>query len=200
MRDDATGHDWWHTDRVVRIALRIAEDEGADAVVVELAALLHDLEDWKLAGGDATAAPRAARALLERLGADASIVDQVCEIVAGVSFKGAGVPTPMRTIEGKVVQDADRLDAIGAIGIARVFAYGASAGRAIHDPDFVPRAHSSFEEYKSAPSPSIAHFYEKLLLLKDRMNTSTGRRLAQNRHAFMEEYLRRFYSEWNGEA
>ncbi len=200
MAGDATGHDWWHTERVVRVARRIAREERADEFVAELAALLHDLEDWKLAGGDASAAPRAARAWLSGLAVEPEVIDHVCDIIANVSFKGAGVPTPMRTKEGMAVQDADRLDAIGAIGIARVFAYGGSSGRAIHDPDYTPRLHDSFEEYKVNANPSIAHFYEKLLLLKDRMNTATGRRIAEGRHAFMVEYLDRFYREWDGDA
>lgn len=200
MQDDTTGHDWWHTERVAHVAIRIASEEGADAYVVELAALLHDLADWKLMGGDLSAGPRAARTWLESLQVESPVVDHVCEIVAGVSFKGAGVPTPMRTVEGMAVQDADRLDAIGAIGIARVFAYGGSSGRAIHDPDYHPQAHDSFEAYKNNANPSVAHFYEKLLLLKDRMNTRAGKRIAQGRHDFMEAYLERFYKEWNGEA
>ncbi len=200
MQGDTSGHDWWHTHRVVQTALRIAGEEGADPFVVELAALLHDLADWKLAGGDESAGPRVARQWLEGLGADGNAVDHVCEIVGGVSFKGAGVPTPMRTAEGRVVQDADRLDAIGAIGIARTFAYGGHAGREIHNPAAVPCQHGSFEEYKNSTSPTTLHFHEKLLLLKDRMNTPAGRRIAGERHDFMKEYLDRFYREWEGKA
>jgi uncharacterized protein len=199
LSGDASGHDWWHTDRVVRVALRIAREEGADHYVVELAALLHDLADWKFAGGDESAGPRAAREWLESLEADPAVIDHVCEIVAGVSFKGAGVATPMRTVEGMAVQDADRLDALGAIGIARAFAYGGRIGSALHDPDFAPRLHGSFEEYKKGGSPTTAHFHEKLFLLKDRMLTSTGRRLAGERHRFMEQFIDRFEKEWAGE-
>ena len=184
---------------MVRVALRIASEEGADLYVVELAALLHDLADWKFAGGDEHAGPRAAREWLQSMGVQPDVVDHVCDIVAGVSFKGAGVPTPMGTVEGMAVQDADRLDALGAIGVARAFAYGGRIGSPLHDPSFEPRLHASFEEYKRSGSPTTAHFYEKLLLLKDRMHTNTGRRLAEARHGFMEQYLSHFFKEWDGE-
>lgn len=200
LEGDSSGHDWWHTHRVVRTALAIAGEEGADPFIVELAALLHDLADWKFSGGDDTAGPRAARDWLEGLGADPETVMRVCEIVGGVSFKGAGVPTPMATREGECVQDADRLDALGAIGIARAFAYGAIKGSLLHDPDYEPRLHGSFQEYRSAAGATTAHFHEKLFLLKDRMNTAAGRRIAEERHAYMEGYLARFLAEWDGEA
>ncbi|HET9983593.1 MAG TPA: HD domain-containing protein [Longimicrobiales bacterium] len=200
QQNEASGHDWWHTDRVRRTALRLAAEEGADPLVVELAALLHDVGDWKLAGGDVDAAPRLARAWLESLGADTGVVDHVAEIVATLSFKGAGVPTPMRTVEGAVVQDADRLDALGAIGVARAFAYGGSRGRPLHDPDAAPRLHASFEEYRRAAGGTLNHFHEKLLLLRDRMNTPAARALADERHRFMEEFVRRFMAEWAGEG
>jgi len=200
LKRDFSGHDWWHTHRVVRTALAIAGEEGADPYIVELAALLHDLADWKFSGGDETAGPRAAREWLEGLGADPETVVRVCEIVGGVSFKGAGVPTPMATREGECVQDADRLDALGAIGIARAFAYGAIKGSPLHDPDSEPRLHGSFQEYRSAAGGTTAHFHEKLFLLKDRMNTAAGRRIAEERHSYMEGYLARFLAEWDGEA
>lgn len=196
MRDDATGHDWWHTDRVVRLSLRIASEEGADSFVVELAALLHDLADWKLVGGDEKAGPRVARQWLEGLGVEGPTVVHVCDIVGSVSFKGAGVPTPMRSVEGMAVQDADRLDALGAIGIARTFAYGGHAGHPIYDPESEPTPHATFDEYRESKGSTVAHFYEKLLLLKDRMNTPTGKRIAAERHAFMEQFLDRFFREW----
>ena len=195
---DASGHDWWHIDRVRRNALRIGREEGADVFVVELAALLHDVADWKFHGGDETAGPRVAREWLEREAVGPSVVDHVCAIIAGLSFKGAGVATAMPTLEGRVVQDADRLDAIGAIGIARAFAYGGHKGRAIYDPGIPPERHDSFAAYKRNTGPSINHFYEKLLLLRDRMQTPTGRRLAEERHQFMERFLGQFFAEWNG--
>lgn len=199
LADDSSGHDWWHIDRVRRTALEIAREEQADLGVVELAALLHDVADWKFHGGDDQAGPRAAREWLELNNVDPKVVDAVCEIVAGVTFKGAGVVTEMSTLEGKCVQDGDRLDAIGAIGIARAFAFGGHFGRPMHDPETPHQLHESFAAYKSKHSPTINHFYEKLLLLKDRMQTSTGRRLAAQRHAFMEAYLKQFFSEWNAD-
>jgi len=198
LAGDCSGHDWWHIDRVRRNALHIAASEGADLFVVELAALLHDVADWKFHDGDDTAGPRAARAWLARNEVDTVTIDQVCEIIASLSFKGAGVATEMKTIEGKCVQDGDRLDAIGAIGIARAFAFGGHFGRAMYDPDVAPEQHQSFAAYKSKGGPTINHFYEKLLLLKDRMQTATGRQLAAERHVFMEGFLKQFFSEWNG--
>lgn len=198
MSGEGTGHDWWHVHRVRRTALRLAGEEDADPYVVELAALLHDIADHKFHGGDHTAGPRAARAWLESAGAEAEVIDHVCEIIAALSFKGAGVPTPMRTPEGAVVQDADRLDAIGAIGIARAFAYGGSRGRPLHDPEAAPEMHDSFEAYKAGSGATTAHFHEKLLLLRDRMNTAAARRIADGRHRYMEEYLARFQAEWDG--
>lgn len=198
MSGEGTGHDWWHIHRVRQTALRLAREEGADAYVVELAALLHDIADHKFHGGDETAGPRAARAWLEPLGVDEAVIAHVVDIIAGLSFKGAGVDTSMRTPEGRVVQDADRLDAIGAIGVARAFAYGGSRGRALHEPDVSPEAHGSFEAYKSSTGPTINHFHEKLLLLRERMNTSAARRMAEGRHRFMEQFLARFHAEWDG--
>lgn len=194
---DSTGHDWWHIQRVRTCALRIGQREGADLYVVELAALLHDIADWKFHGGDDSLGPSRAARWLASLNVEASTVDHVSEIIAGVSFKGLHVPTPMRTLEGKVVQDADRLDAIGAIGIARAFAYGGHAGRALYDPAVEPQQHASFEAYKKSTGPTINHFYEKLLFLKDRMNTATARQLAEERHRFMVDFLKRFDAEWN---
>jgi uncharacterized protein len=198
LAGDSTGHDWFHVERVRNTALSIARDERADLFVVELAALLHDVADWKFADGDHTASPRAARRWLEATPVPTQIVEHVEEIVANLSFKGAGVVTPMRSLEGQIVQDADRLDALGAIGIARTFAYGGHKGQAMHDPAIPPQMHASFEAYKSNVGTTINHFYEKLLLLKDRMNTATGKRLAAERHAFMERYLEQFCAEWDG--
>lgn len=197
---DTSGHDWWHIERVRQLALRIGREEGADLFVVELAALLHDVADWKFHDGDETVGPRRARQRLSGLGVDAETIDHVCGIIAGVSFKGAGVPTPMSTLEGRVVQDADRLDALGAIGIARTFAYGGHVGQAMHDPDVPPEQHESFAAYKRSRGTTINHFHEKLLLLKERMSTQSGRALAEERHAFIEQFLERFEREWKGEA
>jgi uncharacterized protein len=166
--EEASGHDWHHIHRVWRLARKIAVAEGARLDVVELAALVHDIADWKFYGGD-----------------DA------------ISFKGAGVRQPMRTLEGQCVQDADRLDAIGAIGIARCFAYGGHAGRLMYDPEVPPVLHATADAYKAAKGTSVNHFYEKLFLLKDRMNTATGHLLAQERHRYMASFVERFLEEWN---
>ncbi|MBW6498792.1 MAG: HD domain-containing protein [Bacteroidales bacterium] len=198
LAGDGSGHDWWHVYRVWKTAVRIGQREQADLYVVELAALLHDIADWKFHDGDELAAPKAARTWLEKLKVEEEIIAHVCDIVAGVSFKGAGVTTPMQTLEGMVVQDADRLDALGAIGIGRAFAYGGSKGREMHNPGEKPVLHSSFEAYKKSKGPTINHFYEKLLLLKDQMNTNAGKEMAQERHHYMEQFLHRFFEEWDG--
>lgn len=202
MQHDATGHDWWHVWRVWQTARKLAEREDADTVVVELAALLHDVADWKLHDGDLSAGPVAAEEWLRRFQSQlgSSLIAHVCGIVGTVSFKGAGVATPMASIEGKCVQDADRLDAIGAVGIARCFAFGGARNRLIYDPEQPPEPHDSFEAYRAKSGPSINHFYEKLLLLKDRMQTDAGRELAESRHAFLETFLNRFFAEWDTPA
>lgn len=197
---EGSGHDWWHIERVRTNALLIAREEDVDLVVVELAALLHDIADHKFHDGDDTVGPRVARAWLESIGVDEGTIAHVCDIIATLSFKGAGTSSQMRSREGMVVQDADRLDAIGAIGIARTFAYGGHANREIYNPDIPPVQHGSFEEYKTNSSPTINHFHEKLLLLKGRMNTRTARRIAEGRHRFMETFLDQFHREWNGDA
>lgn len=206
---DSSGHDWWHIARVWKTALALCRYEGGDVFTVELAALLHDLDDWKLvpsplhlsttgsgAGGEGR--PVRAEAWLRQMGVDSALTEHICEIITGLSFKGALVETPMRTLEGQIVQDADRLDAIGAIGIARAFAYGGHKGRLLYDPASPPQMHASFEQYQNSGSATINHFYEKLLLLKDRMNTPTAKRIAAGRHAYMEEFLQRFMKEWEG--
>lgn len=193
-------HDWWHVHRVWMNARAIAKTEPVDELVVELAALLHDIADHKFHGGDLTAGPRAARAWLHEANCAPAIADRVVDIIARVSFKGAGVADDMPSLEGRVVQDADRLDALGAIGIARAFAYGGHAGRPIHDPDRDYERHDSFEAYRTGDGATVAHFHEKLLLLRDRMHTATGRRLADERHRFTESFLQRFYAEWDGLA
>jgi uncharacterized protein len=195
LKGDSSGHDWWHVHRVRNLALRIAKEEKADPFIVELAALLHDVDDFKL-GGDGT--PKKARQWLESQGIDADIIDRVCVIIENVSFKGASVQSKMESIEGRCVQDADRLDAIGAIGVARTFMFSGSKGRMMHDPDSKPVLHSDYQQYKNDKGTTINHFHEKLLLLKDRMNTATGKRLAEGRHNYMELFLREFHDEWDG--
>jgi uncharacterized protein len=200
LSSDTTGHDWWHIHRVRQNAKRIGVEEGADMFIVELSALLHDIADWKFHDGDETAGPREARIWLEQLNVGADIINHICQIIEGISFKGAGVSGQMKTKEGMVVQDADRLDALGAIGIARAFAYGGYKGRPIHDPNVPPEQHETFEQYKKSSGPTINHFYEKLLLLKDQMNTPTGKTMAEERHAFLVTFLDRFHAEWQGRA
>jgi uncharacterized protein len=196
LASEGSGHDWWHIDRVWRMAKRIGQAEGADLLIVELAALLHDIADWKAHAGDSAIGPKKANDWLRSLDVDPATVQQVCQIIADISFKGANVEQPTLSPEGKVVQDADRLDAIGAIGIARAFAYGGSKGRLIYDPTCKPVEHDSADAYLKNNGTTINHFYEKLLLLKDRMNTATGKAMAEKRHQFMEDYLVQFYEEW----
>ncbi len=193
---EGSGHDWHHIHRVWMLARQIGEAEGAEPQVTALGALLHDIADWKFHGGDDTIGPREAERLLVREGAPHDLVAAVVEIVATISFKGAGVKNEMRSLEGKCVQDADRLDALGAIGIARCFAYGGHAGRLLHDPGVAPVIHATAAAYKSATGTSLNHFYEKLFLLKDRMNTAAGYALAEERHRFMEDFVRQFVREW----
>ncbi len=197
---ESSGHDWHHIHRVWQLARQIAEHEGADPVIAELGALVHDIADWKFHGGDDSVGPREARLLLSEEGAPAAVIEAVVDIVASISYKGAGVATPMRSLEGRCVQDADRLDAIGAIGIARCFAYGGHAGRLMHDPDEPPVLHQTAAAYKASKGASLNHFYEKLFLLKDRMNTPTGRALAEPRHQFMQDFVTQFLAEWNVSA
>ena len=195
---DSSGHDYYHTVRVYSIATEIAKQEYADVNIVQLAALLHDVDDKKLSP-ETHATKKNAVDFMTANGVDVDIVNIVCKIIDEVSFAGTDSVVP-RTIEGKCVQDADRLDAIGAIGIARTFAYGGSRGRKIYDPDIKPRIGMSKEEYqKNMNSTSINHFYEKLLLLKDMMNTTAGKKLAEHRQAVMQEFLNEFMAEWKGE-
>ncbi|MTK52649.1 HD domain-containing protein [Paludibacter sp.] len=200
LSGESSGHDWWHVYRVWKSAVHIGKQEQTNLFVVELAALLHDIADWKFHDGNDEVGPQRAAEWLQTLHVDDATIAHVCDIIRHISFKGAGVTTAMQTIEGKVVQDADRLDAIGAIGIARTFAYGGSKGREMYNPDVSPLLHDSFEAYKQNQSHTINHFYEKLLLLKERMNTATARQLAEQRHRVMEDYLNQFYREWDGEA
>ncbi len=199
LEGEGTGHDWWHVYRVWKNAVHLCRGEGGGLFVIELAALLHDIADWKFNGGDDSVGPKLARGWLESLQVDEGVIAHVCEIIKEITFKGAGVRSRMQTKEGMIVQDADRLDAIGAIGIARTFAYGGYKGREIYNPAIKPERHETFEEYKNKIGPSINHFYEKLLLLKDLMNTKTAKDIAEKRHQFMEQYLHRFFTEWEGE-
>ncbi|GAB3531450.1 HD domain-containing protein [Pontibacter brevis] len=199
LSGEGSGHDWWHIYRVWNNAKSIAPHEDADMYVVELAALLHDIGDHKFHNGDETVGPRMAREWLQQHEVEGETIDHICEIIKDLSFKGAGTSSVMKTTEGCVVQDADRLDAIGAIGIARTFAYGGHKNRELYNPHIKPELHDSFEKYKASTAPTINHFYEKLLLLKDRMHTDTARQLAEARHRYMESFLEQFYAEWEGE-
>lgn len=194
---EGSGHDWWHIFRVWQNALYLAREEQANLEVVQLAALLHDIADWKFQDNQQDGGAQAARLWLNEQGAPEDLILAVTRIIDEISYKGAGVATPMSSPEGRIVQDADRLDAIGAMGIARAFAYGGFKGREMHHPDIAPEHHASFEAYKNNNGPTINHFYEKLLLLKDRMNTAAGKKLAEERHRYMEIFLEQFQREWN---
>lgn len=193
-----SGHDWWHICRVWKTAKQIAKGEIADMLVVELGALLHDIADSKFNGGDEAIGPAKAKVFLETLQLEATTIDHVVQIVANISFKGGKEVQLFKSIELDIVQDADRLDAMGAIGIARAFNYGGFKNRPIHNPNIAPNLNKTKEQYKHNNDPTIHHFYEKLLLLKDKMNTTTGKQLAQERHQFMEQFLAQFYKEWEG--
>jgi uncharacterized protein len=195
LKNAEGGHDWWHINRVWINAKTILETESANALVVELAALLHDIADAKFHDGDESLGPRIAGNFLNELEVDQTVIEHVEQIIKNISFKSSFEPVYFQSKELDIVQDADRLDAIGAIGIARAFSYGGFKGREIYNPDIEPNLKMSKAEYKNAASPSINHFYEKLLLLKDRMNTPTGRAMALQRHEFMEAYLKQFYLE-----
>lgn len=198
LQAEGSGHDWWHSYRVWQSAKRFARYEQADSFIVELAALLHDIADWKFHDGDESVGPRVAREWLTSLSVDDMVIEHVCQIIKDISFKGAGVATPMKTKEGMVVQDADRLDAIGAVGIARCFAYGGHKKNVMYEPEIQAVMHKSAQAYKTSQSNSINHFYEKLLLLKDRMNTQAARYVAEKRHVVMEKFLEQFMKEWDG--
>ena len=198
LAGDGSGHDWWHIFRVWTLAKKIAVEEKAQMEIVELGSLLHDIADWKFHGGDDSIGPAMAQEFLSNNDVDPQLTESVVDIVSTISYKGAGVATPMKTLEGKIVQDADRLDAIGALGIARTFAYGGYKNRLIYHPDEKPVLHQSYADYKNNKGHTINHFYEKLLLLKERMNTKTGKRIADGRHQFMQSFLEQFYREWDG--
>lgn len=193
---DPTGHDYWHFDRVARLAKKIAASEKikVNMFVLELGALLHDVGDWKF-HDDEKAGGKKARQILSKLRVPDQIISEVEHIVDNVSFKGAKVKNKMKSLEGKIVQDADRLDALGTIGIARVFATSAFFKHILYDPNIKPVLHENFEDYKKS-SVGINHFYEKILLLKTRMNTKTGKKIAQKRHKYIEDFLKKFLEEW----
>lgn len=192
---EGSGHDWFHVDRVRKMAVRIGRQEGCDLFIAEMAALLHDLDDWKLTDSGSSTQSKSEKWLHE-VDVSSEVSELILKIIDEVSYKGAGTETLVSSVEAAVVQDADRLDAIGAIGIARTFAYGGHKNRLIYDPQVSPVMHSDFEEYKKSTAPTLNHFYEKLLLLKDRMNTETAKAIAEGRHQFMENYLSQFYEEW----
>lgn len=190
------GHDWWHAERVWNMSKRIAQTEKVDLFVVELGALLHDIADSKFSGGDETAGPLKARNFLSSIFVDEEVISHIVLIIENISFKGGREEQKFRSLELDIIQDADRLDAMGALGIARTFNYGGHKGREIYNPHIKPQLTMTKEEYKSSTAPTLNHFYEKLLLLKDRMNTVSGRKLAEQRHSFMENFLAEFFLEW----
>ena len=193
------GHDWFHIERVYKNALLIAREEKCDLQIVQLAALLHDIADSKFHNGDETIGPETARNFLESKNIAPETISHIINIIENISFKGGNFDKNFHSVELDIVQDADRLDAIGAIGIARAFNYGGFKNRALYDPKIAPNTNMSIEEYKRSQAPTINHFYEKLLLLKDKMNTQTGKQIAQQRHQFMQNFLSQFYAEWEGE-
>jgi uncharacterized protein len=193
------GHDWWHILRVWNNAKLIAQTEPADMLVVELAALLHDIADAKFHNGDEEIGPKTAVTFLQSLQVEHSVIEHIEVIIRNMSFKSSMDGNKFHSPELAVVQDADRLDAIGAIGVARAFNYGGFKGRELHNPEIAAKLNMSKDEYKNTTAPTINHFYEKLLLLKDKMNTETAKQLAGQRHQFMETFLEQFYAEWNGE-
>lgn len=193
------GHDWFHVERVYRNSVLISKNEVCDVTVVQLGALLHDIADSKFHDGDETIGPKIAREFLELKGVAEESIAHVVNIIENISYKGGNFEKKFCSIELDIVQDADRLDAIGAIGIARTFNYGGFKNRALYNPKIAPNGRMTREEYKNGDSPTINHFYEKLLLLKDKMNTPTGKLIAEERHRFMQTFLSRFYAEWEGE-
>lgn len=199
LKDAEGGHDWFHIERVYKNALLIAKEEQADNFVISLGALLHDIADYKFHDGDESVGPKIASEFLNSQKVSQEIIDHVIKIIENISFKGGNGNQHFHSIELDILQDADRLDALGAIGIARTFNYGGFKGRPLYDPSIQPDLNMTKEQYKASNAPTINHFYEKLLLLKERMNTTTGRKIAEQRHQFMEDYLQQFYAEWNGE-
>ena len=192
------GHDWWHIERVWINAKKIAQSESVNLFIVELGALLHDIADHKFNEGDESIGISKARRFLESFAVDEIIIDHIEKIMMNISYNGGNFSQEFSSLELAVVQDADRLDAIGAIGIARAFNYGGFKGSELYNPAIKPSIGMTVEQYQKSTAPTINHFYEKLLLLKDRMNTETGRKMAEQRHQFMEQYLEQFFKEWDG--
>ena len=198
LNDAEGGHDWFHIERVYKNAILIAKDTICDLTVVQLGALLHDIADSKFHNGDETIGPKTARAFLEAQNVSEDTIVHVVNIIENISYKGGNFEKKFSSVELDIVQDADRLDAIGAIGVARAFNYGGFKNRALYNPEIAPVTNMTKEEYKKNNAPTINHFYEKLLLLKDKMNTETGKQIAEERHRFMEAFLAQFYAEWEG--
>lgn len=199
LQDAEGGHDWFHIERVYKNAVLIAQEETCDLTVVKLGALLHDIADAKFHDGNEEIGPETARKFLEDQNVPEEIIEHVVQIIKNISFKGGNFIRTFASKELEIVQDADRLDALGAIGIARAFNYGGFKNRALYNPTISPKLNMTKEEYKKSDSPTLNHFYEKLLLLKDKMNTERGKKLAQERHRYMEAFLSQFYAEWEGE-
>jgi len=199
LKGAEAGHDWFHMQRVYKNAILIADGEQCDLEVVKLGALLHDIADSKFHNGDETVGPKVAREFLESQNASEETTIHVIKIIENISFKGGNFEKKFTSKELDIVQDADRLDALGAIGIARTFNYGGFKNRQLYNPEIAPKLNMSKEEYKNSEAPTINHFYEKLLMLKDKINTKTGKKIAHERHQFMELFLSQFYAEWEGE-
>ena len=189
-------HDWFHIERVYNLSMYLQEKEGGNKTIIELAALLHDISDHKYNGGDWNAGAKTAIDLMKEVGFSAEIANRVAHVISQVSFKGAKVQDDVESIEAQIVQDADRLDAIGAIGIARAFSYGGSKNRPLYHPEIEPTLHTSKEEYAKSVSHTVNHFYEKLFLVKDLLKTNTGKQLAEKRHQIMQKFIADFYDEW----
>ncbi len=198
LQNAEAGHDWFHVERVYKNALLIANAEDCNLEIVKLGALLHDIADSKFHNGDETIGPKLAREFLESQKASEEVISHVVNIIENISFKGGNFEKKFTSNELDIVQDADRLDALGAIGIARTFNYGGFKNRPLYLPNIAPNLHMTKEEYKNSEAPTLNHFYEKLLLLKDKMNTETGKKIALERHKFMENFLSQFYAEWEG--
>jgi len=196
LEGEGSGHDWWHIHRVRNNALNIAQKYDVDLFLVEMAALLHDIADHKFHDGDESIGLKKAQDWLSSINVSQNIIETILKIMSEISFSSGQTPT---SLEGKIVQDADRLDAIGAIGIARTFAYGGYKRREIYNPEMPPAKEQTLEEYKKSTEPTINHFYDKLLRLKDLMNTSEAKEIAEKRHRYMQDFLREFYAEWDGD-
>lgn len=192
------GHDWWHIERVWKLSKQIGRSEEGNLFIIELGALLHDIADSKFYGGDEEAGPLKAREFLQSLKVNKDLINHIVQIISHISFKGGNAGQTYRSPELDIIQDADRLDAMGAIGIARTFNYGGHRNREIYNPHIKPDLQMTKDQYKKSTAPTLNHFYEKLLLLKDRMNTETGRKIAEHRHNFMEQFLYAFFNEWDG--